>query len=143
MNIFEPDMMIIIITTIVTLLLSALMAAAETALTASSRARLTTMIAQNHSGALKVWKILENPEKFISVTLLMNNVINIVGPTIVTLYSVKLFGSEAALYSTGIIATLVIIFGEILPKSFAIAKPTEIALIVTTIVSYIVFLTFT
>ncbi len=142
MRIFETsEMMIIIITTIATLLLSALMAAAETALTASSRARLTTMIGQNHAGALKVWKILENPEKFISVTLLMNNVINIVGPTIVTLYSVKLFGHDAALYSTAIIATLVIIFGEILPKSFAIAKPTEIALIVTPIVSCIVFLT--
>ncbi len=137
---FDFNVLIIGITTVVTLLLSALMAAAETALTASSRARLTTMIAQNNSGALKVLKILEDPEKFISVTLLMNNVINIIGPTIVTLYSVKLFGNEAAFYSTAIIATLVIIFGEILPKSFAIAKPTEIALLVTPVVSIIVFL---
>ena len=141
MDMFESsEMVIIVVTTIATLLLSALMAAAETALTASSRARLTNMIAQNHSGALRVLKILEDPEKFISVTLLMNNVINIIGPTIVTLYAVKLFGHESAVYSTAIIATLVVIFGEILPKSFAIAKPTEIALIVTPIVSWIVFL---
>lgn len=141
MEIFESSqMVIIVVTTILTLMLSAIMAAAETALTASSRARLTNMIAQNHRGALRVWKILEDPEKFISVTLLMNNVINIIGPTIVTLYSVELFGAESAFYSTAIIATLVIVFGEILPKSLAIAKPTEIALLLTPIVSCFVFL---
>lgn len=141
MDKLESDMSIILITTLITLFLSALMSASETAMTASSKARLNSMINQNHSGALRVWQLLDNPKKFISAILLMNNFVNIVGPTIITLYCVKLFGDIGAVYSTAIMTILVIIFGEIIPKSLAIAKATELSIILAPIISFTVFIT--
>lgn len=125
-------------TIIISLILSALISSSETALTGVSRGRLSAMINQKHTGALRVWRILDKPKQFISTLLLMNNFVNIVSSAAITLMFVKLFGDKGAVYSTVTMTVLVVIFGEIIPKSIAIARPTESSIRLARFVSFLV-----
>ncbi|MFT6072334.1 MAG: Mg2+/Co2+ transporter CorB [Alphaproteobacteria bacterium] len=129
------------LTIILSLGLSALISSAETALTGVSRGRLSAMMSNDHAGASRVWRLLETPKKFISTLLLMNNFVNIVSSSVITLIFIKLFGDKGALYSTLTMTILVVIFGEIIPKSIAIARPTESSIKLAPFVSFLVFIT--
>ena len=118
--------------------LSATISAGEASLIGASRGRLLTLIHAKHKGAKRVWNLLEQPKKFIGAILLTNNLVNILASSLITAFFIKLYGEQGAVYATIFTTVLVVIFGELIPKSIAIAKPTETAIFLSFFVTLLV-----
>lgn len=82
---------------------------------------------QKNKKAARVWKLLKDRERLINTLLVGNNIVNIAISSIITIISLKLFGSGAVGVATFIATTLLLIFGEISPKIFATRHPEPIA----------------
>ncbi|WP_460449742.1 HlyC/CorC family transporter [Alsobacter sp. SYSU BS001988] len=122
------------------LALSAFFSGAETALTAASRARMHAMQQQGDKRAAIVNKLLMLRERLIGAMLIGNNVVNIGASAFTTSVLVQFFGSEGVLYATVVMSILVVVFAEVLPKTVAINKPDQAALLLARPVSWVVAL---
>lgn len=111
------------------LLISAFFSAAETALTAVSRARIYQLVMDGNKRAQIVSRLRKEKESMIGTVLLGNNAVNIAASAIATTLSVNLFGDENGLVIVTIIMTLlVVIFSEVLPKTYAIQNAERVSL---------------
>ena len=119
------------------LLLSAFFSSAETCLTTISKMRLKSMADEEVKNAALVLKLVENPTKLLSTILIGNNIVNLSASSLTTSFAIEL-AKKAGLstmtsaftgLATGILTILVIIFGEILPKSFATINSEKMALL--------------
>ena len=108
-----------IILIIVLLILSAFFSSAETALTSVSPIKLRALADEGSKSAAKVLKVSENKAKLLSTILVGNNVVNIAASALTTTYCTEKFGSVYLGVATGILTLLVLIFGEITPKTIA------------------------
>lgn len=124
------------------LLLSGFFSGSETALTASSRARIHA-IAQNRAkskpakAAQKVEKLTEKPEKLIGAILLGNNLVNILASALTTYAFTLALGEFGVALATLLMTFLVLVFAEVLPKTMAIRNPEAAAMRVVTPISLI------
>jgi Mg2+/Co2+ transporter CorB len=123
---------------LVSLLLSAFFSASETALTASSRARLMRIEKQGNRRAKVVLRLLEARERMIGALLVGNNIANIGASTLTTGILLAWFGDVGVLYATVIMSIVVIVFAEVLPKTAAINAPERIALRIAQPVEWVV-----
>ena len=119
------------------LLLSAFFSSAETCLTTISKMRLKSMADEEVKNAALVLKLVENPTKLLSTILIGNNIVNLSASSLTTSFAIEL-AKKAGLstmtsaftgLATGILTILVIIFGEILPKSFATINSEKMAIL--------------
>lgn len=111
------------------LLISAFFSAAETAMTAVSRARIYQLVMDGNKRAQIVSRLRKEKESMIGTVLLGNNAVNIAASAIATTLSVRLFGDENGLLIVTVIMTLlVVIFSEVLPKTFAIQNAERVSL---------------
>lgn len=101
------------------LLLSAVCSATETAMSSANRIRLKNMAAGGKRSARKALNIIENYDKALTAILIGNNVVNILSSSLTTVLFTKKFGENSVAYATLVMTVLVLIFGEILPKSLA------------------------
>lgn len=121
------------------LLVSAFFSASETALTAISRARIYQLVMDGNRRAQIVSRLRRNKESMIGAVLLGNNAVNILASALATSLSIKLFGSESGLVIVTVIMTLlVVIFSEILPKTYAIQNAERVALAFSPLLSLLV-----
>ncbi|NCX91473.1 MAG: HlyC/CorC family transporter [Rhodobacteraceae bacterium] len=104
------------------LLLSALFSGSETALTAASRGKLRTHADKGSRGAAKALKITEDTEGLIGSVLLGNNLVNILATSLTTALFTQTFGESGIALATLIMTILVLIFAEVLPKTYAITN---------------------
>jgi Mg2+/Co2+ transporter CorB len=109
-------------------LLSGLFAASETAITAASRARMHQLELNGDRRARRVNALLDQREKLIGSLLLGNNLINTLAAAIVTTLLAAPFGEFGVAIATGVTTIIVLVFAEVLPKTYAIAYPDEVAL---------------
>lgn len=109
------------------LLLSALFSMSETGLTASSEARINHLAAHGNKRAKRVQKLLSQRDRLISSILLGNNAVNILASSLATSALIGLFGDVGVAYATVAMTVLVLIFGEVLPKTYAINRPERVA----------------
>ena len=109
---------------------SAFFSGSETAMTASSRARMNSLAKAGDHRATLVDRLLMQQERLIGGILIGNNVVNTGAAALSTGVLLHLFGDAGILYATVIVSVLVIIFCEILPKTIAINQPDQVALIV-------------
>jgi len=110
--------------------IGALISAAETSMTAASRSRMHQLEREGDSGAKRVNVLMANQENMIGAILLSNNVVNIFAGALTTAALTTVFGAESLigpLVSTAIMTVLIVIFGEILPKTLAITRPEVVA----------------
>ena len=107
---------------------SAFFSGAETGLTTASRARLTEMERQGSKRAAMVLKLTEMPERLIGALLLGNSLANITASAVATVTLVKIFGDSGALIASGVMTVVILIFAEVMPKTYAIAYPDRVAL---------------
>ena len=129
---------IIVIAVLFLLFLSAFFSGSETALTAVSRAKMHSMEkAGNHQAAL-VSRLLATQEKLIGSLLLSNNLVNILASALATSLFISLFGDLGVVYATLGMTILVVIFAEVLPKSWAISNTERFALTVAPVVNIVV-----
>ncbi|MCI5619975.1 MAG: hemolysin family protein [Lachnospiraceae bacterium] len=115
----DTAMTIQIIILVVLLLLSAFFSSAETALTTVNHIRIRTMAEDGNRRAQRVMTITEDSAKMLSAILIGNNVVNLSASSIATILATKLFHNMGAGIATGILTVLVLIFGEISPKTIA------------------------
>ncbi|MDR1773968.1 MAG: hemolysin family protein [Clostridioides sp.] len=125
---------------IVLLMISAFFSASETSLMAINRIRLRTMVDEGKKGAKLVQQLTEKPGKMLSAILVGNNFANIAASSISTSLFLVLFKKNAVLYSTVIMTALVLILGEITPKTMAANQAEKTALLVSKPIKYIVIL---
>ena len=120
--------------------ISAFFSGSETALTAASRARLMSYEKNGDARAGIVQRLLEKKDRLIGALLIGNNLVNILASSLATTVFLGLFGQSGVVYATIGMTILVVIFGEVLPKSAAIARPDGFALAVSRPVSMVVTL---
>jgi len=118
-------------------LLSAFLSGSETAITATSKARIVSKIKKGSRRADYVLKILNKKDSVISSLLLSNNLVNILATSLATAFFYDLFGISGIFYSTLLMTFVLVIFAEVLPKTYSINKPTRTALIISPIIFYL------
>lgn len=114
----------------VCILLSAFFAGSETALTASSRARMHALEKSGDVRAATVNRLLQTRDRFIGAMLLGNTLVNIASSAVATSLLVALAGERGAIYATILMTALLLIFAEVMPKTLAINYPEKMALLV-------------
>lgn len=122
---------------ILLLALSAFFSSAETALTTVNRIRMRTLAEEGNARAKKILAITDDSGKMISAILIGNNIVNLSASSIATTLAIKLFGNMGAGIATGILTLLILIFGEISPKTLATIHADKIALAYAGIISFL------
>lgn len=125
---------------LICILLSAFFSGSETALTAASRAR---MLSYEHNGdqrATIVQQLIQKRDRLIGALLIGNNLANILASSVATSMFLTFFGDAGVAYSTLAMTVLLVIFAEVLPKSWAISNPDRFSLYVARPVSIVVLL---
>lgn len=113
---------------IILLMLSAFFSSAETALTTANKIRLRSMAEEGDKRAKKVLEITDDSGKMLSAILIGNNIVNLSSASLATTLATRVFGSAGAGIATGLLTVLVLIFGEISPKTFATIHADKISL---------------
>ncbi|MBE5868559.1 MAG: HlyC/CorC family transporter [Lachnospiraceae bacterium] len=116
------------IATVILLILSSFFSSAETALSTVNRVRMRTLEEEGNKRAVIVNKILGNYGKMLSTILIGNNIVNISASSLMTSLVIRIWGNTYVGIATGILTVLVLIFGEISPKNWAIANSEKISL---------------
>jgi len=129
-----------IIAIVVLLALSGFFSGSETALTAASRARMHALEKDGDKRAESVNRLISNREGLIGSILLGNNVVNILASVLATSLFTQLFGpgGMALAMATGVMTILVLVFAEVMPKTYAISRPDATAMKVAGIISVLV-----
>lgn len=104
------------------LVFSAFFSGSETALTAASRGKLRTQADKGSRGAQRALAITEDNERLIGSVLLGNNLVNILATSLTTALFTRLFGESGVALATLVMTVLVLIFAEVLPKTYAITN---------------------
>ena len=127
------EIVTLFIAIIILLALSAFFSGSETALTASTRSRLTGLEMKGKKNAKTAIELLNKKEALIGAILLGNNLVNILASALATSLMIKIFGNSGVAYAVIIMTTLIVIFAEILPKSYAISNAEKSSLVVSPI----------
>ena len=114
--------------------LSAFFSSAETAFSTVNRVRLRTLAEENHKGAIRVLAILDQYGKMLSAILIGNNIVNLSASSVATTFAISLWGNRAVGIATGILTFVVLMFGEIIPKTWAMQRAEFISLIFAPII---------
>tara|TARA_R110000850_G_scaffold4156_7_gene19329 strand:+ start:7181 stop:8470 length:1290 start_codon:yes stop_codon:yes gene_type:complete len=120
------------------LVLSGLFSGSETALTAASRGKLRAQADKGSKGAERALKITEDNERLIGSVLLGNNLVNILATSLATALFTRLLGESGVALATLVMTLLVLIFAEVLPKTYAITNAETAAALVARPISFIV-----
>ena len=122
---------------VILVLLSGFLSGSETAITATSKARIISKIKKGSKKANYVLKILNLKDSVITSLLLSNNLVNILASSLATAFFYDIFGIKGILYATLFMTVIIVIFAEVLPKTYSINKPTRTALIISPIIYYL------
>lgn len=113
---------------VILLFLSAFFSSAETSLTTVNRIRMRTLAEEGNKRAERVLHITDDSGKMLSAILIGNNIVNLSASSIATSLAIKLWGSVGAGIATGLLTLLILIFGEISPKTLATIHAEKISL---------------
>ena len=119
---------------ILLLMMSAFFSGSETALTAASRGKLKSQADKGSAGAHAAMRVTEDSERMIGALLLGNNIVNILSASLATALLTKLFGGNGVAIATFVMTALVLVFGEVLPKTVSITYPEPVAVRVAPII---------
>ncbi len=131
------DDAILLLILILLVLLSAFFSSAETALTTVNRIRLQALSDGGDKRADVVLRTIENKPKMLSTILIGNNLVNNFSAALATALAIKLFGSGAVGAVTGILTILILIFGEITPKTFATVNAEKLSLAYASVILFL------
>lgn len=129
-----------VIVILVFMAVSAFFSAAETALMASSRAKLHAMEKNGSHGATRVRQLVHKPDKLLSTILLGNTLVNIGSSALATSLLMATFGEAGIAYATIAMTVLILIFSEVLPKTIAAKAPETLAIVFSIPMQIIVWL---
>ena len=127
----------LLILLIILIILSGFLSGSETAITATSKARILYKKKKGSKRAGYVLELLDKKDNVISTLLLSNNLVNILASSLATAFFYDLFGVEGIFYATLIMTVVIVIFAEVLPKTYAINRPNRTALLISPIIYYL------
>ncbi|MCZ8208118.1 MAG: CNNM domain-containing protein, partial [Aquidulcibacter sp.] len=121
----DPTVIVTAILVAVLIAMSAFYSAAETSITSSSRARMFQLEKEGDRGAARVNRLIQNPDRLIGSLLLGNNFLNTLAGALTTALLVQLFGQAPTTIAiaTALVTAIVLIFAEVMPKTFAFSYP--------------------
>ena len=122
------------------ILLSAFFSSAETALTAASDARMRQLARKGSKRAQIVERLRQNKEKLIGAILIGNNAVNVMASAVATSFAISLFGEGGLVLATLFMTILLVIFAEVLPKTYAFNHADRFALRIARPIQAVVFL---
>lgn len=122
---------------VVLIMLSAFFSSAETALTTVNKIRMRKLSDEGNERAKTVLKITENSGKMLSAILIGNNVVNLSASSIATTLAIDMLGSKGAGIATGIVTLLILVFGEISPKTIATIHAVPISMAYANIIYWL------
>lgn len=128
-----------IVVLIILLMLSAFFSSAETALTCVNKVKMKTLADEGNKNAKRVLDILESPGKMLSTILIGNNLVNISTTSLATTLTINVFGNAFVGAATGILTILILLFGEIAPKTAANINSERLALIYSPFIKALMF----
>ena len=134
----SPIIQLVIV--IILLALSSFFSSSETALTTVSRIKLRSLAEEGNKSAKKVLSVTENPGKLLSTILIGNNIVNISASALTTTLCTAVFGNKFVGIATGILTILVLIFGEITPKTLATRYNVQFSMVFVYPISILMFL---
>ena len=132
---------VLIILLIILICGSAFFSASETALTSLSKIRLRNMVDENVKNADLIMKLLDDPNRLLSSILVGNNLVNNGASALTTALTIQMFSGDTesgAGVATIIITVIILIFGEITPKTVAAQKAEKVALLVCKVINFCV-----
>lgn len=122
---------------LILVLLSAFFSSAETALTSVSKVRIRTLAEDGNKAALRVQKIHEQYSKMLSTILVGNNIVNISASALATAATIRMFGNAYVGLATGVLTLLVLLFGEIVPKTWATSHADTVSLAYSGVITFL------
>lgn len=134
MNFLTPGDIVQLIILILLLLLSAFFSSSETALTTVNKIRMRTLSESGNKRADRVLRVTDDSGKMLSAILIGNNIVNLSASSLATSLAIHYFGNVGAGIATGILTFLILIFGEVTPKTLATIKADSIALAIAGII---------
>lgn len=139
-NILDPQNLILIGVILTLLIFSGFFSSSETALTAASRVRMHAAEKDGDKRATLVTRLMNMRERLLGGILLGNNLVNILASVLTTTLFTNMFGNSAAALAaaTAVMTALILVFSEVLPKTYAISQPDKLALIVARPINLIV-----
>lgn len=133
-----PELLITLIAIGFLLMLSAFFSGSETAMTAASEPRMLGLEKEGNRRARRVNRIREKQDRMIGALLLGNNLVNILASALATSALIKIFGEAGVFYATIAMTMLVLIFAEVLPKTYALAFADQMAMAIAPIIRIVV-----
>ena len=121
--------MIDLITLLILLVLSAFFSGSETGLTSLSRARAESLFKEGRPGAKALWKLKSNTTRMLVIILIGNNLVNIAASAMATVIATELFGHLGPGIAVGVLTLVILVFGEVSPKSWAAHHPEQVSLV--------------
>jgi Mg2+/Co2+ transporter CorB len=138
----EADILITLGAVLALLVMSAFFSGSETSLTAVSLPRMHTLERQGHRRARLVNELWREKERLIGAILLGNNLVNIMASALATSVLITLFGDAGVAYAAVGVTLLVLIFAEVMPKTFALHHADGVALAIAPVLRVVVFVLF-
>ena len=123
-----PHTLLLLIGLIVLFLLSMFFSSAETAFLSVNKLKLRFLCEQNNRAAARAEKVLQNKQRFLSTILIGNSIVNIAISVVLTAAALRIFGNAGLGIAVTAGTLLLLIFGEILPKSLALIYPDTLSL---------------
>ena len=124
------------------LIFSAFFSSAETALSLVTKVKLHAMEEEGKKHVKLLNKIMDNYDRVITTILIGNNIVNLSASSLATIITLKLWGNIYVSVTTGVLTFIVLIFGEIVPKTIARRKSDEMALSFAPIINVIIIVLF-
>ncbi len=118
-------------------LLSGFFSSAETSYSTVSRVRMRTLAEEGNKKAVRVLGILDQYGKMLSTVLIGNNIVNLSASSVMTTLAIKLWGNTAVGIATGVLTFIILMFGEIIPKTWAMQKADFITLLYSGIIRFL------
>lgn len=125
---------------ILLILLSSIFSSSETAIFSLSIIKARRFLNEKRKGAEALIYLKENPHNTLITILILNNLVNIAASSLATIISINLFGSKGIGFAIGVTTILILIFGEVTPKSLALRYSPQIALLTSRPIKFLLFL---
>ena len=135
-----PDNTLGFVVLFVFICLSAFFSCSETALLSANKIRMRNLAEEGNKNAKTVLKLLSNTDSLLSTILVGNNLVNIGASSLSTVLAMDIFGSAGAGIATGALTIIILIFGEITPKSLAAKYADNICLVIASFINILVFI---
>lgn len=133
---------ILLVVTVVLILLSMTFSGTESAFLSINKLRIRSLHNKHNKKAMRVWKLLNDKERLINTLLVANEIVNIAISSIIAYVALELFGNAGVGIATFISTMLLLIFGEVTPKTIATHHPESIAFFISPLIQFLEIILF-